>query len=70
MAINIAGIPLRHVTVIRYLGLYIDQHLTWQQNIDYVVSKASLSSVISYTASTFVCLFVWLNVSSFYHSLV
>ena len=37
MVVNIAGIPLRHVTVV---GLYIDQHLTWQQYIDHVVSKA------------------------------
>ena len=36
MAVNIAGIPLCHVTVVRYLGLYIDQHLTWQQRIDHV----------------------------------
>ena len=40
MAVNIAGIPLHHATVVRYLGLYIDQHLTWQQHIDHVVSKA------------------------------
>ena len=40
MAVNIAGIPLHHATVDRYLELYIDQHLTWQQHIDHVVSKA------------------------------
>ena len=40
MAVNIAGIPLSHATVVRYLGLYIDQHLTWQQHIDHVLSKA------------------------------
>ena len=40
MVVNIAGIPLRHVTIVRYLGLYIDQHLTWQQHNDHVVSKA------------------------------
>ena len=40
MAVNIAGIPLHLVTVLRYLGLYIDQHLTWQQHIDHVVLKA------------------------------
>ena len=42
MAVNIAGIPLRHVTVVRYLGLYIDQHqhLIWQQHNDHVVSEA------------------------------
>ena len=40
MAVNIAGIPLHHATVVRYLGLYIDQHLTWQQHIDHVASKA------------------------------
>ena len=40
MVANIAGIPLCHVTVVRYLGLYTDQHLTWQQHIDHVVSKA------------------------------
>ena len=39
MAVNIAGIPLHHATVVRYLGLYIDQHLTWQQHINHVVSK-------------------------------
>ena len=40
MAVNIAGIPLYHVTVLRYLGLYIDQHLSWKQHIDLVVLKA------------------------------
>ena len=43
MAVNIAGIPLCHVTVARYLGLaianYIDEHLTWQQHIVHMVSK-------------------------------
>ena len=32
--------PLQHVTVVRYLGLYIDQHHTWQQHIYHMVSKA------------------------------
>ena len=42
MAVNIAttGMLLCHATVIRYLGLYINQHLTWQHHIDHVVSKA------------------------------
>ena len=40
MAVNIAGIPLYHATLVRYLGLYIDRHLTWQQHIYHVVSKS------------------------------
>ena len=28
LAVNIAGHPVRHVSIAKYLGLYIDQHLT------------------------------------------
>ena len=34
MAVNIAGNPLRHVTIAKYFGIYIDQHLTWLQRFD------------------------------------
>ena len=37
MTVNVAGNPLCHVTVAKYLGLYI---LTWQPHIDHVVSGA------------------------------
>ena len=41
MAVNTAGIPLCHACLLLLDILdYIDQHLTWQQHIDHVVSKA------------------------------
>ena len=40
MAVDIAGNPLCHVTIAKYFGIYIDQHLTWLQRFDYTVSKA------------------------------
>ena len=69
-AVKIAGILLCHVTVVRYLGLYIDQHLTWQQHIDHMVSKARAQLYCIRHLHTFVCLFMWFNASSFYHSLI
>ena len=38
--ITIADKPLCHVSVAKYLGVYIDQFLTWQKHVDYVMSKA------------------------------
>ena len=42
MTVTIAGNHLCCVTVAKhqYLGLYIDQNLTWQQHNDRIVSKA------------------------------
>ena len=62
LAVNIAGNPLRNVSVAKYLGLYIDPHLTWQQHIDHIVSaaRARLYHLRRFPVPVFVgsCLFV------------
>ena len=67
MAVTIAGNCLCCVTVAkhRYLELYIDQHLTWQQYFDHIVSKAIELTYTSHSASTVVCLLIWFNYKVF-----
>ena len=73
LAVNIGGNPLCHVSVAKYLGLYIDRHLTWQQHIDHIVSasKAQLYCLWRLHVSTYLMYqlsfyysFVWLLCSS------
>ena len=33
------NVALRQVSTVRYLGLYIDQHLTWHCHIEYVLQR-------------------------------
>ena len=33
------GDVLRQTSAIKYLGVYIDQHLTWNAHIDYVLNR-------------------------------
>ena len=33
--------PIERVTRFKYLGLYIDQQLTWDHHIDYIHDKSS-----------------------------
>ena len=35
----IGGRPLPQVTSMKYLGVIIDQHLTWQYHIEYILKK-------------------------------
>jgi len=37
--ITLDGIVLRQVCSTKYLGVYLDQHLTWQAHVDYVLSR-------------------------------
>ena len=37
--ITLDGIVLRQVCSTKYLGVYLDQHLTWQAHVDYVLSS-------------------------------
>ena len=39
LSLSVNGHVLQHVSSINYLGLYIDQHLTWQNHIDYVLKR-------------------------------
>ena len=39
VSISIGGRPLPRVTSTRYLGVIIDQHLTWQCHIEYILKK-------------------------------
>ena len=39
LAIAIDDKPLRSVSVTRYLGVYIDQCLTWRTHVDSILSK-------------------------------
>jgi len=39
LSLSVNGDVLQQVLSIKYLGLYIDQHLTWQNHIDYVLKR-------------------------------
>ena len=41
--LSIAGQCLEQVSKIKYLGIYIDSHLSWHDHIDYVCDKVSKS---------------------------
>ena len=41
--VSIAGQCLEQVSKIKYLGIYIDSHLSWHDHIDYVCDKVSKS---------------------------
>ena len=38
------GIPIQWSSVVRYLGIYINQHLTWSNHCKFVSSRASRTS--------------------------
>ena len=64
--LSIAGQCLEQVSKMKYLGIYIDSHLSWHDHIDYVCDKVSKSinimTQISYLGNQ--CL------TSIYYSLV
>jgi len=37
--LSLNGSTLKQVSSTKYLGLYIDQHLTWQGHIDYIMKR-------------------------------
>ena len=37
--VSIGGMPLPHVISTKYLGVIIDQHLTWRCHIEYILKK-------------------------------
>jgi len=37
--INIKWCNLKQVSTTKYLGVYLNQHLTWQPQVDYVLSS-------------------------------
>jgi len=39
LAITLDGAILKQVCSTKYLGLYLDQHLTWQAHVDYVLDR-------------------------------
>ena len=41
--LSLAGQPLEQACSIKYLGIYIDSHLSWHDHIDYVCDKVSKS---------------------------
>jgi len=42
LSLSVDGHVLQQVSSIKYLGLCIDQHLTWQNHIDYVSERKDL----------------------------
>ena len=39
LTVTLDGDILRKVSSTKYLGIYLDQHLTWQAHVDYVLSR-------------------------------
>ena len=37
--LSLDSLPLQQVSTVRYLGVYIDQHLTWHQHVEYVLRR-------------------------------
>ena len=37
--ININGNDIKQVNFTNYLGIYVDEHLSWAQHMDYILSK-------------------------------
>ena len=40
LTITLDGAILKQVCSTKYSGVYLDQHLTWQVHVDYVLSRA------------------------------
>ena len=40
---NIQEKRIKTASSVKYLGVYIDEHLTWKDHINYIVSKANTS---------------------------
>ena len=38
LTLTLDGTVLKQVCSTKYLGVYLDQHLTWQSHVDYVQS--------------------------------
>jgi len=39
LVIKLYGVILKQVCSTKYLGVYLDQHLTWQPHVDYVLNR-------------------------------
>ena len=37
--LSLNNVPLKQVSPVRYLGVYIDQHLTWHNHVEYVLRR-------------------------------
>ena len=48
LAIAIDDKPLRTVSVTKYLGVYIDQCLTWHTHVDFILSKVRYKMYVLY----------------------
>jgi len=39
LSLSLNNVPLKQVSTVRYLGVYIDQHLTWHNHVEYVLQR-------------------------------
>jgi len=37
--LSLNNVPLKQVSTVQYLGVYIDQHLTWHNHMEYVLRR-------------------------------
>ena len=37
--LSLNNVPLKQVSTVKYLGVCIDQHLTWQNHVEYVLRR-------------------------------
>ena len=56
--LSLNSVPLRQVSTIWYLGVYIDQHLTWHHHVEYVY-REFVASCIQLIALSYSLLMWW-----------
>ena len=65
--ISFDSIPLKQVTEVNFLGIYIDEGLTWKSHISYICKKISKSVGIMYRFRFFLS---WNTKKSLYYTLI
>jgi len=57
LTLTLDGTVLKQVCSTKYLGVYLDYHLTWQSHVDYVLGRVrgKLSPLIGFALQLYVC---------------
>ena len=65
--ININGNEIKQVNFTKFLGIYIDEHLSWAQHIDYLSNKIARNVGILSKLKYFLPMYI---MNTLYHSLI